>query len=104
MIETLPTTPVPGWDSEDARKLRELLESATFKKALRIILDEQPELLDGADVNKTLVRNGEVKGFSAALTSIYRLTFEQPEAQINSTVYPDIDDERFWKEQTQQSE
>jgi len=97
MNDILPTTPVPQWDSNDAKLLRELLTSDTFQKALRIILEDRPQLMDGTNVNCTLVRNGEVKGFDAALTSIFALTFEQPKPQITSENYPSLDDNSAWE-------
>lgn len=96
MNDLLPTTSIPVWDSNDASILREFLTSDTFKKALRLVLEDRPELLDGGDVNRTLVRNGEAKGFDAAITAIFRLTFEQPKAQTPSQNYPDVDDESAW--------
>ena|SRR5689334_15102978 len=101
MIETLPTTTIPAWDSNDAKLLRDTLAGENFRKALRLILEDRPELLDGSDVNRTLVRNGEVKGFDAAITAIFKLTFEQPEARIASQTYPDLDDERAWENPTE---
>ena len=100
MTDFIPTTALPVWDSNDAKLLRDTLTGDNFQKALRLILEERPELLDGGDVNRTLVRNGEVKGFDAALTAIFKLTFEQPKAQIASQTYPDLDDDRAWGQPT----
>lgn len=92
----IPTTP-PDWDSADAAKLREILESDVFKKAFRLTADFCPELMDGADVNRTLVRSGEVKGFHFAFTQLFSLLTEQPKQPQSSESYPDLDDESKWK-------
>ena len=86
------------WTSEHAVQLREALNSELFTLAISHVVAERPELLDGADVNKTLVRNGEVKGFDAALTSLFTLTHTQPVEAVASPIYPPLDDDRHWQE------
>lgn len=93
---SLRTKEPPQWDSNDAKQLRELLTSDVFQKAIELVLDECPALLDGDNVNKALVASGEVRGFEKALDTLFRLTFEQPIAKPTSELYPDLDNESAW--------
>jgi len=94
----LPTKEI-DWTSSDALRLREFLESSTGQRAVAHVVDDAPTLLDGSDVNKTLVASGEVKGFNKALTALFRLTVEKPEpAAKPKDNYPDVDDDSAWEE------
>ena len=85
------------WTSSDAVRLREFLESSTGQRAIAHVTDDAPVLLDGSDVNKTLVASGEVKGFNKALRSLFLLTIEKPPAPAErKDPYPDIDDDKHW--------
>lgn len=88
------------WDSLNAGELLGFLNSNTGKLLFEWLAFYSPELLDGSDVNKTLVASGEVKGFNKAISTIFSLTKEQPtEAQSpRQETYPDLDDESKWQE------
>ncbi len=90
---------VLDWSSEDAKRLRDFLESETGKKVLAHTGDACPALMDGGDVNKTLVRNGEVKGFQLALSTLTNLTTEKPADLETPSNYPSLDDDRAWKDE-----
>jgi|SRR6185295_11896875 len=94
------TNKSPEWNSEDARLLKALLGSEVFQKALVILAEQGPSLLDGADVNKTLVASGEVKGYSTCVQNLFQLTYEQPVAGPVSESYPDLEDESKWGKPT----
>lgn len=98
----LPTNlgPLPEWNSDDAKALRDMLNSTVFLKALAHVQSECPELLDGQDVNMALVASGKVKGFSKALETLFRLTFEQPKVEPESESYPSLDDDSKWDPNT----
>lgn len=90
---------LPEWSSDDAAQLKLFLESNVGQRALAHVLDEKPSLLDGSDVNKTLVASGNVRGFVLAIESLFRLTYEQPTQDKQAdTDYPDLDDESKWKD------
>jgi len=84
------------WESTDARKLREFLESVTGQKVLRHLSDSIPLLLSGEDVNTTLVRSGEVKGAQLIFSSLVSLIVEQPAQPKEKETYPDLDNESAW--------
>lgn len=86
----------PEWDSADAVALKEFLASDVAAKAFAVVSDLCPSLLDGADVNKTLVRSGEVKGYAAALSNLFDLVTKKPETSPVSEAYPDLDNEALW--------
>jgi hypothetical protein len=89
------------WDSTHAEALKKFLESEAGIRALAHVVNMRPALLDGGDVNKTLVRNGEVKGFDLCLTELFSLTQEQPKAEAAPGVaYPPLDDDSQWDDRT----
>jgi hypothetical protein len=94
----LPTKQETPWESSDASALRLFFESKTGQRALTHLNDLIPSLLDGSDVNKTLVTNGEVKGWNNALRALLNLTIEQPAPIKIPEAYPSLDDEDAWKE------
>lgn len=89
---------VAEWTGDHAQNLRTMLASETFQLALAHLGQIAPSLLDGADVNKTLVASGEVKGFNAAISFLFSLTRQQPKATPTSAQYPDPDDDAAWDE------
>lgn len=59
--------------------------------------DQVPSLLDGSDVNKTLVASGVVKGWGDSLRALLNLTVEQPAPVKAPEAYPSLDDESAWE-------
>lgn len=86
------------WTSEHAQLLKLALESDAVKLALDWVAFHAPKLLDGSDVNKTLVASGEVKGYSNALAELFSLTVEQPAEVAPPENYPDLDNDSLWPE------
>ncbi len=100
-MHILNTSKKAEWSSEDAKVLREFLNSSVGLRAVQHMMAECPALLDGGDVNKTLVRNGEVKGFTRASEAFFNLTFEQPVEVKESQQYPPLDDDKAWESEQQ---
>lgn len=97
MLVSFPSASVPKWDSSDASLLRQMLESDVFQRALKLaVLLDSPNLLDGTDVNKTLVASGRVQGFHEAFSALFRLTVEQPKEAALPEAYPSLDDDSKW--------
>lgn len=93
----LPPNIKPDWSSDDALALRAFLQSDTGQRALHHLAESAPALLDGSDVNKTLVASGCVKGFSDAINALISLTVETPESITPvKSAFPDLDDESSW--------
>ena len=86
------------WDSLHAYELKTFLESPTGNLALQWLAFKGPDLLDGADINKTLVASGEVKGYSSAIENLFSLTKIQPEEAKIPENYPDLSNDAAWAE------
>jgi hypothetical protein len=87
----------PEFTSLHRKALQDFLESETGQIALAWVAHNAPQLLDGTDVNRTLVASGEVKGFNRFLTELISLTFEQPKkSEAASETFPDLDDDSKW--------
>lgn len=96
MIFFSPNVDKLEWNSDDAKALRDILETPSFQKALAFVCSDKPALLDGAHMNKTLVASGAVKGFELFMELLFRLTHEQPQTGVTHENYPDPDDESKW--------
>ena len=92
----LPTKENVAWESDDAKRLADFLESSTGQRALEIVAGMAPPLLDGSDVNKTLVASGAVKGYGEALRNLFSLLVVQPPQPKIRDAYPSLDDEAQW--------
>jgi len=100
----LPVNEAPEWDSDNASELSGFLKTSTGEKMIQLLAFFAPTLLDGADVNKTLVTNGELKGYTNAVGQIISLQHSRPvEAQGVSDNYPDLDRDEFWVETDEES-
>lgn len=87
-----------NWDSINAGELRNFLESNTGILTLRWLIHQSPDLLDGSDVNKSLVASGQVKGYDAAINNLFSLTKVQPAEVTLAEAYPAIDDDSKWND------
>lgn len=96
----LPPSFNPRWASDDAIALRTFLQSETGQRALYHLSEAAPALLDGSDVNKTLVASGCVKGFSDAVNALIALTVDSPASTPQKTEWPSLDDDSAWDEKT----
>ena len=92
-----PTNP-PEWDSVDAVNLKQFLDSQTGQRWLGHLLFQAPHLLDGSDVNKTLVASGAVKGYTMAVENAISMTVQKPETPKPKDNYPSLDDDSAWKD------
>lgn len=87
-----------SWTSTDAKAWREFLQNPTGQRLLAGIALEEPELLDGADVNKTLVRSGEVRHQKRLVSFFLQLTGGAIESApaAEPPAYPDLEDDSHW--------
>jgi len=101
MIILAPKTIV--WESEDAARLKDFLNSPTGARVLQVLAVGTPELLDGSHKNKTLVASGAVAGYQEAVNTIFKLTYENPNEPIvpptTSDNYKSLDDDAAWVEE-----
>jgi len=97
----LPTTKPLEWDSTEAGILRTFLDSPTGQKILTLLHGRIPGLLDGGDVNKILIRSGQVAGAQMIFDSLVSLIVERPielqSIQQTEENYPDLDHPNAWE-------
>lgn len=86
------------WNSDDVALFRQFIETRTGGKLVPRLSEAAPTLLDGAHANKTLVRNGELRGYQMALREIYNLAYPPPEPPKETKAYPDIGDDDAWND------
>lgn len=90
------------WSSDNVFLWRQFLTTTeTGQRLLTRLVDGMPPLLDGADVNKTLVRNGEVRGFGEAIRELTIMAYPPPEPAAKADPYPDPEDDSRWTEDNQ---
>lgn len=93
----------PEWEQDDAKRLKDFFTSQTGERVLAWLRYWSPVLLDGKDVNMTLVASGEVKGFGFSIECLYSLMRENPvpENHLSQTPeYPDLEDDNQWGPET----
>lgn len=86
------------WHDEDIGILRQFLKTRTGEKFLPKLAESAPTLLDGGHANKTLVRNGELRGYQAALREIYLLAYPPAEPKPDPSAYPALEDDSAWND------
>lgn len=85
------------WSSDNVFQFRQFLTTTeTGQRLLSRLMDGMPTLLDGADVNRTLVRNGEVRGWIDVVRELTAMAYPPPEPTVKSDPYPDLDDPEKW--------
>lgn len=86
-----------AWSTDDEGRWDSFLQTETGKRLIPKLAESAPILLDGTDINKTLVRNGELRGFQLALRTLLDMTHAAPsEPQSISNFYPLPEDDRQW--------
>jgi hypothetical protein len=86
------------WSSEDESKWNNFLNSDTGRRLIPKLAEFAPALLDGAHANKTLVRNGELRGFQVALRELINLSHAQPLPPTFVSPYPSLENDAAWED------
>jgi hypothetical protein len=95
----------PEFNSDHCKILRDFLNSETGQIAIAWVVHNRPALLDGGDVNKTLVSCGEVKGFDRFLSELISLTYEKPvKTEPENAAFPDLDNDAAWPKEGPEAE
>lgn len=84
------------WSSEDEIRWNNFLLTETGKRLLPKLAEKIPTLLDGGEVNRVLIRSGEVRGFQLAISSMLELTHSPPMPTKEPEAYPSLDDPSHW--------
>lgn len=94
------TTGTPEWDEVvDRDAWRTFLRSTAGQRLFAKALDSQPGLLASGDVNAILIRSGEVRGWSAVISTLISLSSieSKPTDTAAPENYPDLTDDDAWK-------
>lgn len=87
------------WTSIESAEWRSFLRSKSGEKLLHALALEEPELLDGSDVNRSLVRSGEVRQHKILISVLLSLANEPEKLQQASpSSYPPLDDDSQWND------
>lgn len=91
--ETLP------WTTEDEVHWNAFLSTLSGQRLIPKLAESAPTLLDGGHANKTLVRNGELRGFQSAIRTLLDLS-HTPVTVIDpqTTTYPNLEDDSKWND------
>jgi len=87
-----------AWSSDDEAKWNNFLNSETGRRLIPKLAESAPALLDGGHANKTLVRNGELRGFQIALRELINLSHAQPLPPQHISPYPALEDDKSWSD------
>jgi hypothetical protein len=87
-----------NWSNENARQLRDFLETPTGQFLLDTMRQSIGVPADGSDQGRTLVSAGEIRGRAQMLNWLlaHRQSVVQA-AEKPSVAYPDLDDESHWE-------
>lgn len=78
------------WTSEDVALLRAFLETRCGEKIIPMLAQSAPTLFDGGEINRLLVRSGELRGYQSALREINFLAYPPPAPAKEPNAYPDL--------------
>jgi len=88
-----------NWTSTEAAEWKAFLRTDTGGKLLHGLASEEPELLDGKDVNCTLVRSGETRHHKRIVAFLLSLANEPVVvSQEYESNYPPLDDDSKWND------
>jgi hypothetical protein len=97
----LPTKKPVSWDSTDAGILQIFFETPVGQKVLTILHGRIPGLLEGGELNKVLIRSGQVAGaqmiFDSLVSLIVEIPVELQQIQKTEDSYPSLDDSQAWE-------
>lgn len=91
--ETLP------WTADDESHWNAFLSTTSGQRLIPKLAESAPVLLDGGHANKTLVRNGELRGFQSAIRTLLDLSHTAPPiSNVQTTTYPSLEDDSKWND------
>ena len=87
------------WLPTDQERWANFLETETGKRLLPHLAESAPQLLSEGDINKILIRSGEVRGYQNVLRDL--ILAAHPSAKIEpstATEYPPLTDDKKWND------
>ncbi len=91
------TTESLPWDSENVALFRAFLLTPTGQRLVPKLAEGAPALAEG-DINKVLIRSGEVRGYGEVIKTLLSLAVMLPEAPKSdgNEAYPALEDDAKW--------
>jgi hypothetical protein len=86
------------WTHIDSENLAKFLETETGKRLIPRLTENIPQLLDGGDTNRVLIRSGEVRAFSAMLETFLLLAHPPALPKPSASEYPSPEDDSAWND------
>lgn len=88
------------WSSEDESNWNGFLQTNSGRRLLPKLVEGAPALFEAGDVNKILIRSGQLMGFQKAVSDLLALTHTQPvaPATAQSEAYPPLEDDAKWSD------
>jgi len=84
------------WTQIDSENLAKFLETETGKRLIPKLVEQVPVLLDGGEINRILIRSGEVRAFNQMVESLLVLAHPPVPQQNPVNEYPPLEDDRAW--------
>ena len=85
------------WTSVDEENFSKFLESETGKRFLPKLLESTPSLFPEGEINKILIRMGEVRAYADIARTILALSHAAPkQEQETPSAYPPLEDDKHW--------
>ena len=88
--------PKDFWSSEDQANLQSFLNTRTGGKLIEKLAEAAPTLFSEGDVNKILIRSGELRGYQNALRELLTISVPEPAPEKEATEYPSLLDDSAW--------
>lgn len=85
-----------SWTTIDSDNFAKFLDTETGRRLIPKLADAAPPLLDGGDVNRILIRTGELRGFQLSLKEILFLAHPPPPPPQREDNHPPLEDDKYW--------
>lgn len=86
------------WTANDSENLARFLETETGRRLVPKLVEHKPSLLDGGEINRILIRSGEVRAFDNMVEALFILAHPAPPVQAPAPEYPALEDDRHWND------
>lgn len=88
------------WTSVDEENFGKFLDTETGRRLIPRLLEGVPQLSDGGDTNRLLIRSGEVRGWQACVRDLLMLSHAQPQQAgvAQNQAYPPLEQDEAWND------
>jgi hypothetical protein len=87
------------WLTTDQERWAAFLDTETGRRLLPNLAESAPQLLAEGDINKILIRSGEVRGYQNVLQNLILMAHPSAKVEtVNATEYPPLTDDAKWND------